>query len=354
MTSTAALPNVLAAEVDLLAGRWERWVAPDVDAGLRARALVIAGRPGEARDALTEPGVGSGSVQGLAAGVWAGSRVGAPGDVRDVWNRRIDDADGIGVLVEDDGVVLGPADLFRALLRLHDGDIDDALGLFAAAAAAGDARSPAWGARVRLEWARALATLAEVVDTPALVADERDRVLRSASMFFVAGGYVHLAMVATDLASTPAVTVRADPTLGHLLPGDRWSIGFGVQPAVDVRASKGLIALRHLVGNRSRAVPAVEIEAIVDGRLDDANQIVRQIGAVADGGSGAGADRAAAVLAERFRDDRARSSVSKLLHRSIERIGDQHVMLARHLRVTVHPGHLCRYTGSDRVAWQLT
>ncbi len=354
-TPTAGLPNVLAAEVDLLAGRWERWVGPDVEPGLRARALLVAGRPGDARRALGQPGVVDAAVQGIAAAVWASSRVGATPEVRDGLEARLVDATGF---LEEDGIVFGPAALFRALLAVQVGAVDEASDLLASAALVGDARSPSWGARTRLEWARVLGTLAEVterrddgngVGPPEAGRIERDRVLRSAQMFFVAGGYRHLTQVAGGLLAAPPIAARAEPTLGHLVPGSRWSIGFGVQPPIEVRASKGLVALRHLIDQRGRAVPAVELEAVADGRLDEAERIVRDLVDLRSGE----VDGDGGQLAVRLHDDRARSSISKLLHRTIGRVGDHHRTLARHLQVAVEPGYLCRYVGGPSVVWRL-
>ena len=90
-----------------------------------------------------------------------------------------------------------------------------------------------------------------------------EQVLAAARTFFLAGGYRSL-LQHVEAASGPVSAV--------IELGSPARVGFGVQPAVEVKPGKGLVAIAHLVTNAERVVSAAELAAIVDGR--DASDIV--------------------------------------------------------------------------------
>ncbi|MHB1138174.1 MAG: hypothetical protein ACYC2O_04400, partial [Microthrixaceae bacterium] len=204
---TTDLPLVPAAELDHMAGRTERWVAPDGDvpSALRARALLVAGRPAEARAVLGEAVAEAVTPQCVAAAVWTASRVGEP-DHLSVLAARL--ADLPGPFVIDEGVPIMPTAVLRGLLAAARGELDVAASLLRAGVADGDLRAPVWGARARLELARVLASLRD--DLPAghgvgapaghgvgqsaaraEIESERAGALAAALVCFTAAGYRH-------------------------------------------------------------------------------------------------------------------------------------------------------------------
>ncbi len=60
-------------------------------------------------------------------------------------------------------------------------------------------------------------------------------------------------------------------------------------------------------------------------------------------------------LRETFFDDTVRSRVTKLLRRTIVKLGETHRLLGAHLDAAVRTGHACRYepTGSVEINWHL-
>lgn len=379
VVDTDALPPRLAAEIDYLAGRTATWVNPsiEVSAGLRARALVVAGRLPEARRSLVEV-AGSGPVdaQDAFAAAWASSRVGGPAiDLATVASSTgpPDDAghrpgDGF---VSIDGVPIGHVAFADGLAAVHQGDLTAAADSFAIAVAAGDRRSPLWGALARVELSRVRWTMVDLLPLgdpgrPAAI-DEARRLGLSARTFFVAGGYRHLMSTTAGLfgrveaegsgAAAEAGAgagrgahggshARAEPRLGHLVEGPSWTVGFGAVPPVEVRPSKGLVALRHLLLEPGRAVAAVELDLVIDG--EDPVELGHDalLAAVASG------EADESELRPRLLDPRARSRTSKLLRRTIERLRDDHPVLAQHLAMTVRTGYACRYDGDPAITWR--
>lgn len=368
VVDTDALPRRLGAEIDYLAGRTAAWTNPDADvtAGLRARACVVAGLVPEAHQALAEVSEhGPADAQDAFAAIWAASRVGGP--PVDTSNRSWA-ADGEDGFITVEGVPIGHVSFADGLAAVQRGDLDAAAARLEAAVAAGDRRAPLWGALARVELARVRWTIADLLtaddpDRPATIDDAR-RLGLSARTFFVAGGYRHLTSTTAGLFGTcttgaddpdrPPVPrrnargahARAEPRLGHLIEGPTWTVGFGAAPPVAVRPSKGLIALRHLVEEPGRAVAAVELDLVVDGEDPDDLGHDALLAAVASGE----ADESS--LRPRLLDPRARSRTSKLLRRTIERLGDDHPVLGRHLALTIRTGYACRYDGDPAITWR--
>ncbi|MHB1139204.1 MAG: hypothetical protein ACYC2O_09635, partial [Microthrixaceae bacterium] len=133
------------------------------------------------------------------------------------------------------------------------------------------------------------------------------------------------------------------PSYGVLLPGPRWRIGFGVQPSVPVAPSLGLRVLHHLVVHRGRRVSVVELDRVASGE-DPRPLLTADLATPAEG-------RDVEQLRAELLDDRARSRVSKLLHRTVERIDAAHPLAGRHLRSHVTTGWTCRYEAPDHVRW---
>lgn len=336
---TDGMPAALAAEVDLLAGRTADWTREraDVAPGVRARALVIAGEYDAARHLLGARDPGEHAVgHDLASAVWAASRVGPPG-VLAALETALAFAP-VGFMVVD-GVPLGSTLALRGLVAAARSDLAGAASLLVAAAEEGDRRAPIWGALARLELGRVLRSSGSA-DAAA------SRALTAASTFFVAGGYRYLAGCAALLRRSPDIVAAALPGLGHLVAGPVWTVGFGVAPAVEVPAGKGLLALAHLIDNRHRSVPAVEMEAVVAGR--DPDPMVDPAVALGIGGDLASVEDLRAT----YVDDRARSSTTKLIRRTIGRLGDAHPLLGEHLATAVTTGYGCRYEAPVGVCWR--
>jgi hypothetical protein len=141
-----------------------------------------------------------------------------------------------------------------------------------------------------------------------------------------------------------------------LLPGALWTVGFGVQPAVTVRTGKGLDALRYIIANRHRAVPAIELCRMLDGgdvaEIADlaTGDVLAQLSA--KGGDG---NDLVGQLRALFFDDSTRSRITKLLRRTIAKLGEAHRLLGLHLEASIGTGHACRYepAGTVDVSWQL-
>jgi hypothetical protein len=189
-----------------------------------------------------------------------------------------------------------------------------------------------WGAIARVEWYR-------IVETRRMISgagpDPAHRsALTAAQTFFAAGGYRHLAARSAE----DAVAVHT----GALVPGSRWLVGFGAQPSVEVRDAKGLRALRHLVSRRGRPVAAVELDRIADGADETAARL--------DLPDDIGDD---ARLAATVRDDAARSRVSKLLRRTVDRLAEAHHALGAHLATAIRTGYVCVYLGDEQCRWRL-
>lgn len=333
---TDALPLPLAIEIDYLAGRTRRWTTSDsgVGEGVRARALVVAGRSDEARAALDSiERNGPSDLQDLAAAAWAASRVGGA-RVADVLTAALGSADPDRFLTVGDVPVAHHA-LVVGLLAAARGDVEDAEVHLSAAADGGDRRAPLWGALARVEQSRVRWTLADLVPVEdpgrADAIETSRRLALAARTFFAAGGYRHLVSTTAALFGDAPEVDRAEPRLGHLIEDDHWSVGFGAQPPVSVRASKGLLAVRRLV-TAGRPVPAVELEAFLDG----ADPI----------------PFSPESLAGRLRDPRARSRTSKLLHRTVDRLTGVHPVLARHLGATIATGWVCDYRGDPSITWR--
>lgn len=358
---TDGLPAVLAAEVDHLAGRDERWCEPrpGTHPGVQARALVAIGNAPRAREVLLRGATSTWTPQGLAAATWAASRVG-PSDVLDGLRQELEACDD-GFLLDGD-VPLTTTHALAGLIAAASGDLDSARRHLDAAIVEGDRRAPLWGALARVEQVRVLQTAAAVApdDTGSSgagssKAESADaaarRALMSASTFFVAGGYRHLAEVTAALAGSPRRRVIAQPRLGHLVRGETWTVGFGVQPPVDVDDRRGLHALRYLIEHRQRRVPAVELAAAMDGAsVGDPLRVALEV-------LDAGTDLAEAELSTALRavllDDTVRSRVTKLLRRTITTLATSHSTLAAHLEASVTTGYACRYDADPSVEWRL-
>lgn len=360
LISSADLRFEAGSEVDWLAGRFEAWTESGRDVGVRARALVQAARPDDART-LLESGVDElSTTQGWVAAAWAASRTG-PGELaahllghEPALNQT--SADREEFLFEGD-VPLGPRSLSVGLLKLASGHHEDAVEELSRAVMVADMRGPAWGARARMELGRALSDGSGLNHDDAARAVGR-RALISAQTFFAASGYLHLAAVTTGLidpsaGSSPGLTgSAAAPWLGHLVPGSPWTIGYGVAPPVNLSASRGLAIVRELVGRRHEQVSTMELDRIdtsprSDGSTEARGQDRPDVEAlVADGAS-------VDDLRDQLFDDRTRSKVSKLVRRTIERIAAVHPLLGGHLRTSIKTGHYCCYDGSALVCWRL-
>ena len=184
------------------------------------------------------------------------------------------------------------------------GNLANAVEELEAAVVVGDLRAPLWGALSRVELGRVLRT-AEALPVPGTRPAEP--VLAAARTFFLAGGYRSL-LQRVDAASGPVEALVAPSR-----------VGFGVQPASQVKTSKGLVAIAHLVSNAHRVVSAAELAAVVDGR--DAATIAAMTARswehfAMDPDVDAGSDVGDAMRRVLF-DEAIRSRVSKLLRRTI-------------------------------------
>lgn len=352
MVDTDALSSRLAAEVDYLAGRTARWVTdPSTSPGIRARALVVDGRHDDARAALAQVGAdGPVDTQDAAAAAWATSRVGDPETARTVEAALADVDPGPGGFVTVDDVPLAHRSFLDGLLAIAQGDLATADERFTEAVDGGDARAPLWGALARVELARVRWTTIDVAPYDdarhGAGADDARRLALAARTFFVAGGYRHLMSRTGDLFGDSTATDGAEPRLGHLVEGSTWSVGFGAQPPVRVAPTKGLVAVRHLIEHRDRVVTAAELDIVLDGgdhRVLDQGALVA---AIQEGTTDA------TDLRTRLVDPRARSRTSKLLRRTIDRLGEEHSVLARHLASSVRTGYACRYVADPAVHWR--
>lgn len=403
LTVTDGLSATTAAEIDFLAGRPARWLAenPRTHPGVRARALVVAGRTPEAIAVLESLTACEWSPQGLSAATWSASRVPATAVLSAL-------RAGISTVAErtaeefwiQDGTPLCTESSLRGLLAVANGDLQEAVSHLEDAVAQGDRRAPMWGAIARMELARVQLTMALAVphaDTAtgegADGASSRHaaacRNLGVARTFFATGGYEHLSTLSASLmqlTGSPTEWSRddpypppefsggghhhgpAEPTLGVLAPemlssGSRWTVGFGVQPTRDVAARKGLMALRHLVANRGRRVPAVEIAAVLDGTYNEADPswipmdpVPPEVTAELDRlgcDERANPSELSAPVRELVFDNRHRTRVSKLLRRTISSLTGDHRSLAAHLDHHVQTGYLCSYSAPPQVRWIL-
>ena len=347
--ATDGLDPVVAAEIDHLAGRHDRWVlpTPNLHVAFVARAQVAAGRAEEAMGTLagarprpTWP------MHALAAWAWATSRIGIADQVTHA-DRILAAAGATGdsFLVSGD-MPVGPGAMYRGVLAAALGDLDRAADLLRVAVQVGDARSSVWGARARLELTRVL--LDQGADRETAQTEECRAMSATARLFFEASGYEHqLGLLERLTGDGDTVDGLAAPALGRLRSGDPWRVGFGVQPSVATQPYKGLAAIRYLVDHRGRRVPAVELDAALspDGaeRLAD---IRRAIDEGADPGT-------QADLRAVFFDDRVHDRVSKLLRRTIVRLDSVHPRLSRHLQSTIETGVSCAYVGGDHVRWSI-
>jgi len=328
LTSTVDLPVRLAAEIDFLAGRVDRWSDPGAQCtpAVSARSRALLTRPVDARQALARVDVATAPIADIAAAAWAASRAGGP-TVATILERL--DAEASEFL--DDGLPIGPRRMYMGLLHAASGDLGLAIDELGKAVVVGDHRAPLWGALCRLELGRVLRT-AEAVPFDASSAAP---VLTAARTFFVAGGYRSL-LGRVEHANAP---VRATLEVERQSP-----VSFGVQPEVVIRSSKGLVALRHLVTNGHRVVTAAELAQVVDG--GDGSRIAAMASAAWMSGDteidplDAGASE---MIRSMFFDDTTRSRVTKLLRRTITSLSESHRLMAAHLGASVVTGHGCRY-----------
>jgi hypothetical protein len=293
------------------------------------------GRSSQARAALDDVDVAD--PADVARAAWAASRVGGPSTVALL--ARL-------AAVSDDFIAgeapMGPTALFTGMLRGAHGDIAGAVADLRVAVAIGDARAPIWGALGRLELGRVLRT-AEAVPIEGLGAARST--LTAARTFFAAGGYRSLSQRMVDADAPVEVTSQLARSC---------IVGFGVHPAVAVKASKGLTALHHLVTNTGRVVTAAELAVVVDGGATDAVAALLPDAwqHVADHGSDGGLERAAegasAELRRVFFNDIVRSRISKMLRRTIDKVGLSCPLLGWHLDASVRTGHGCRYVPAGR------
>ena len=340
VVSTVDLPVRLAAEIDFLAGRVEPWSDPTAQytTAIAARSLALVGRRADALAALWLLDLDAASVADVAAAAWAASRVGGP-----VVPTALARLEAVTSDFLDDDVPMGPRQMYVGLLRAAQGDLLCAIDELRAAIAVGDSRAPLWGALCRLELGRLLRT-AEAV--PFVGVASSAPVLTAARTFFGAGGYRSLlGRVEAACATVPAMIVV----------GTHGRVGFGVQPDVEIRTSKGLVALLHLVANQDRAVSAAEIALVVDGgdAASFAGLLPATWGSGDDDPDATVAGATGAIRAVLF-DEATRSRVSKLLRRTIVKLSESHQLVAAHLDASVVTGHGCRYRPAGApVEWNL-
>jgi len=345
LVSTADLPVPLAAEIDFQAGRVDSWIIQSrrVSAPISARSLAFIGRSSEAQAALDGVDVDSAEPLDLARAAWAASRVGGPTTAALLARLEALTDDFIG-----GEAPAGPIALFTGMLRAASGDIAGAVEDMRMAVRIGDVRAPIWGALGRLELGRVLST-AEAV--PLTEFGAAHPTLTAARTFFAAGGYRSLLQ---------RVGEANEPVVATLQLGRPCIVGFGVHPAVPVKASKGLTALHHLVTNRDRIVSAAELAIVIEGGA--AGEIAglmpqawQQMAARArQGGLDRATDGVNAEIRRVFFDDGTRSRVSKLLWRTIDKLDESCPPSSWHLRAAVRTGHACRYEpAGEPVNWQL-
>ena len=326
----AGLDEVIAAEIDHLAGRTDRW-RNHASPAIRARALVVEGDVGAARAALAEIDVAATAGTDLAATAWAIGRLGC----RELADLALERLAAEPSMLFAGEVPLGPRAGFVGVLLAAKGDLDNAAETLADAVVDGDERAPLWGALARVELARVLRCRA-IVGADATDDDSSaiSSLEQAARLFFRAGGYRSLAE-RTDALLDPRHVSGAvgAPNVGWFVPGKRWRVGIGVMAPADVRPSKGLRALHHLIGHPGQPIPAALLDRVAAG--DDPDRVRSQLVASAEDPS--------AGLAAALVDEPTRSRVQKLLRRSIDRLDVDHPLLGAHLRATVRTGQLCRY-----------
>jgi hypothetical protein len=327
--STAGMPDRLAAEIDFLAGRVDRWceTSDRCSPAVAARSLASTGRRSEALTALATCDPTNAPLTEVAVAAWAASRVGGS-IVPTAFARLATDTSEF----VDDELPVGPRRMYVGLLHAAQGDLANAIDELHAAVVVGDARAPLWGALCRLELGRVLRT-AEAV--PIAGVPSSAPVLTAARTFFTAGGYRALVgRVDAARASVPAL-IEAGPS---------GRVGFGVQPSTAVRGGKGLIALGYLIEHRDRVVPAAELAAVVDGR-----EVSADVAALAATWAFGDDDRESTPVgtSETIRDvlfdDATRSRTTKLLRRTIAKLSESHRLIAEHLDASIVTGHGCRY-----------
>ncbi len=344
----------LGAEIDFLAGR----VPPlgdsgRLDVGLRARALVTAGRVDDARAQLAMLDLPTLSVHDRAAASWAASRVGprsAIDALADSWRRGPD-------LVEADGIPLGPREWYLGMLLAAAADLPSAASALRRAASVGDERAPLWGAMTRAELARVLRCAEAVGDGTVVASSDQElvRVSVAARTFFTAGGYQGLLRrLHADVGDERRSGLAATATF---LGGERWLGGFGVQPATAVQGGKGLLAIEYLLHQPGRVVTALELGRVVDG--GDPESIAEafsglDLAALLDPRAASVPSEAVERLRTLAMDDGERSRVSKLLRRTTKRIAAEQPLLAAHLDVALRTGYACAYEPARPIEWVLS
>ena len=329
VVSIAGLPAPLAAEIDFFAGRVDAWCEPvNRDArAIAARALALRRRDAEARACLAVFDHDDATIADLTAAAWAASRVGGPSLAPLLG--RLETA---GSEFLDGDHPLGPRRLFTGMLRAASGALPAAIADLSAAVSIGDARAPFWGALSRLELGRVLRT-AEAV--PVADVAPSAPVLGAARTFFGAGGYRALG---------DRVEALQAPVAAVFAVGTPSRVGFGVQPAIEVRAGKGLVAISHLIVNCGRTVSAAELAGVLDGA--DVSRIAAMTSATwRSGGNGddAGDEVNIAAIRSLVFDDSTRSRMTKLLRRTIASVAEAHPVIGAHLGASLTTGHGCRY-----------
>lgn len=282
------------------------------------------------------------SPGGAIIAAWAVSRVGPKPLAVELLERLL----AVPAEFVVDPVPYGPTSLAIGQMHAVLGDLAAAAEELRTAVAVGDRRAPLWGALARVELARVL-RCAEAVGAAAVSPrdGESERTVMAAQTFLTAGGYVALTR---RLEADVIGTNSGGPTRGVLIPGERWTVSFGIEPVSSVRPSKGLTAIRHLVQHRHRSVPAVELARLLAGQsVDD----LLEPGVIDDVDGPQNVERLRSV----FIDDGARSRVSKLLRRTIDKLGESHGLLAEHLDASVSTGYTCRYVaaGTREPTWLL-
>jgi len=351
VVSTEDLPDQLAAEIDFLAGRTKRWIdSKSVGPGVKARALASANDMAAARNVLDRFEPEGASAQELVAATWAVSRCGPTA----IAQRLLDVVESIDeeFLVQPTKagpMPLGPAVGVVGLLRATTGDLDGAIVALRSAAALGDTRAPVWGAISRVELARVLrCATAVTVEADARVSlDEADRALSAARTFLIAGGYRALLRRLNEVAK--------EPVRGVLVHGRQWTVGFGVQSETQIRSGKGLVVLHHLLVNSHRQVSCAELVRLLDGGDLDGVRALADLDLIRQLEAQEPSSDVTDSLRATFFDDGNRSRVTKLVRRTIAKIGESHALLGRHLELAVRTGHVCRYVQTDgvQVAWTL-
>ena len=103
--------------------------------------------------------------------------------------------------------------------------------------------------------------------------------------------------------------------------------------------------MHHRIRNGQRRMPAGELDAVLQ---PDAERrlacLEADIGRAVESSGEAG-------LRALLHDDQIRSRVSKLIRRTVSRLGEEHRRLGDHLEAMVETGHSCAYAGGERVRW---